>query len=148
MTNCPFSNWTETFTFYQSRRQEHFPLFPTWVNRARFSSCIQFFGEESQNWTRKESCSLLLFPFVQNPLLVFSSKQQKFFPDLSRLIPFRVLAHVFDFDFSVLQKSIFLHTGYPTGQLCTFFLCLLSLSKLDSPVLEPHLNLMFRKSKI
>ena len=42
---------------------------------------------------------------------------------------------------------MFLRTGYPRGQLCALFIHLLSLSPLYSPVLEPHLNLMFCKSK-
>lgn len=44
--------------------------------------------------------------------------------------------------------SLGLRTTSPTGQVCSLFLCRLPMSELDSPVLEPDLNLMFRKSKV
>ena len=47
-----------------------------------------------------------------------------------------------------VEMSLDVRTSSPTGQVCSLFLRRLPMSELDSPVLEPDLNLMFRKSEV
>ena len=95
--------------------------------------------KKSYQSPRKKRSFCAVFPRV----LISLISQFFFLIRLSQPIPLLERAWFFS---QRQQKSKFLRAGCCRGCLCVLFVCLLSLSPLDSPVLEPHLNLMFCKS--